>query len=94
MTKEIKMIFFDEVKIQDALKLYSKSGEKVKSRNKPVKEVKQYADDTRSQILTKERTEEETKVYHEGKVFKNGKWINHPKHLKSSKKHKLNRPTV
>lgn len=80
----------DEIKVKDALKLHHKSGEKLKSRNKPVREVEQYVDDERSQIITKEKMEEETKVYHEGRIFNNGKWIAHLRHLKSSKKHKKN----
>lgn len=80
----------DDIRVTSSLKLHHKSGEKLKTRNKPVREAVRYVDDNRTQVITKERTEEETKVYHEGKVFKNGKWINHSKHLKSSKKHKLN----
>lgn len=86
MGKVIKINVSDTVKAKEALKLHSKTEEKVRNRNKPVKEVEQYVDDGRSQIITKERTEKDTSVYHEGKYLKNGKWIIHPRHLKSYKK--------
>jgi len=69
-----------------ALRLERKSKERV--RNKPVFEEEEYSDSRRTSIVSKERTEQNTKVYHEGKILKEGRLINHPKHLKSSKKHK------
>lgn len=88
---DLKINVNDNVRVKDALRLHHKSGEKLKSRNKPVKEVEQYVDDGRSQIITRERAEEETKIYHEGKILRNGGWVIHNKHLKSIKKHKHER---
>ncbi len=80
-TLELKLSVLDV-----ALKLGRRSKEEV--RNKPVFEEIEYTDKKRTSIISKERTEQATNVYHSGKIFKDGKWDVHPKHLKSPKKYK------
>jgi len=74
--------------IPPALRLKSKSIEKVRGSSKVAKETIEYHDGRRSSVITKIRTEEETKVYHEGKILINGKEIPHDKHPKPVKIHK------
>lgn len=69
-----------------AIRAERKSQERV--RNKPVLEQKEYSDSVRETIISKQRTIDETKVYHEGKRLQDGKWVYHKKHLKNTKKHK------
>jgi len=82
---DLKINVHENVKVKAVLRARSATKEKVKNRNKPAKEGKLYADDKRSQIITLERTEEKTDIYHEGTMWKNGKLIIHPKHLKHTK---------